>query len=187
MTSFKIGNRELHIEPSKIYWENQLLDNLIEQPTQIRYGIAPIQLDMFTIGTNFKIQLRNEKNDRFNISLKSYFGIGRDNKFQLYEQIADSVWDNFFAMPFSELVEKWENGETIEVAKFLIDAKGITKKLGPHEINFSFDEVKLLPRFDHLLINSKLKDDKFMKLNYLDHWNWPLVNEIINRAINEKE
>jgi hypothetical protein len=85
------------------------------------------------------------------------------------------------------LVEKWENGETIEVAKFLIDSKGITKKLGPHEITFSFDEMKLYPRFDHLLINSKLKDDKFMKLIYLDHWNWPLVNEIVNRAINEKE
>lgn len=183
MNVFKIGNRELHIESSRIYWENQLFDNLIEQPTQIRYGIAPIQLDTFTIGTNFKIQLRNEKNDRLNISLKSYFGIGRSRKYQLYEQIADAIWDNFFAIPFAELVEKWKNGETIEVAKFLIDSNGITKKLGPHKITMNFNEMNLLPRFDHLLINSTLKADKFMKLYYLDHWNWPLVNEIINRAV----
>jgi hypothetical protein len=184
---FKIGNRELHIEPSKIYWENQLFDNLIEQPTEIRYGIAPIELDMFNIGTNFKIQLQNEKNDRLNISLKSYFGIDRSKKHQLYEQIADAIWDNFFAVPFAELVEKWENGKTIEVANFLIDLNGITKKLGPHNITMNFDEMKLFPRFDHLLINSKVKTHKFMKLHYLDHWNWPLVNEIINRAVNEKE
>ena len=183
MPIFNLGNKELHIEPSKVYWENQLFDNLIEHPTQIRYGMTPIQLDMFTIGTNYKIQLRNEKNDRFNISLKSYFGIGRAKKYRLYEQIADSIWDTFFATQFAELVEKWENGETIEVAKFLLDSNGITKKLGPNKITMSFDEMKLFPRFDHLLINSKLKNDKFMKLHYLDHWNWPLINEIVNRAI----
>lgn len=177
---YKVGNKGLHIGETKIFWENQLFDSVIEHPTQIRYGIAPIELDMFTIGRNFKIQLRNENDDRLNISLKSYFGIRKARKHQLYEQIADEIWDQFFATPLAELIYNWENGQKIIIGNFEIDNSSVTCTRG---ITRRFDEMQLLPRFDHLLINSSEQHDKYMKLNYLEDWNWPLVNEILHRAI----
>ncbi|GAA5037369.1 hypothetical protein GCM10011506_33600 [Marivirga lumbricoides] len=187
MKIFKVGNNELHIEPNKIYWDNKLLNSQLENPTQIRYGLAPIQIDMFTIGTNFKIQLRNENKDRLNISLKSYFGIGKTKKHQHYNHIADVIWDAYFSILFTELTQKWEKGETIDIDKFRFDLYGITKSIGTNKITITFDEMKLLPRFDHLLINSKLNTEKFIKLHYLDHWNWPLINEILNLGIRKHE
>lgn len=183
-TKFKIGSKELQIEPTKIYWDNKLINNLVENPTQIRFGIAPIELDMFTIGTNFIIQVRNEKKHQLNISLKSYFGIGSNRRHQLFEQITDAIWDTYFESPFAELIEKWESGETLEVSKFLIDQKGLSKKVGPRNVTIAFDEMTLFPRFDHLLINSSTQSDKFMKIHYLDHWNWPLVSQIIDLKVN---
>ncbi len=181
---FQIGNKELHISEHRIHWENQLFDSVIEQPTEIRFGAAPIELDMFTIGTNYKIQLRNKKNDRLNVSLKSYFGIGRTKKYELFNQIADITWDYFFADHLADLTQRWEGGETISVGAFELDRKGITRKTGSKSISIRFDELKILARFDHLLLNSTEQSDKFIKLNYLKDWNWPVVNEIINRAIN---
>lgn len=179
MEKFNIGDKELCIGPTKIHWENQLFDSFIEHPTKIRFGISPIEFDMFTIGSKFKIELKNEKNEIFKIALNSYFGIGRKRKYQLYDQIVDVIWNNYFAEPFGNLLRDWENGQTISVGKYDIDSYGITRKVGVRGINMSFEEMELLPRFDHLLVNSKVNSNKYLKLIYLDDWNWPLINDIL--------
>jgi hypothetical protein len=183
---FKIGNKQLNIDESKVYWENKLFEGAIEHPTELRYGTQPIELDMFTIGTSHRIELRNANKEKLTISVKSYFGIRRREKFSLYQQIADMIWDNFFEKPFEKIVTDWESGQTISIGRFIIDQNGLTKKGGSDGITMSFDEIQMFHRYDHLLINSKIKVDKFMKLMYLEDWNWPIIHEILCRKVESR-
>ncbi len=182
---YQIGSKELRINKSSISWTNKLLNNIIHEPTEIRYGTAPIEIDMFTIGTKYRIDLRDDDGNTFMVSIKSYFGIGRDKKFNQYQEIADLLWDYFFAERFGLVVSEWEEGKTQRIGKFEIDLTSLTRKVswnGSRGITMSFEEMELLPRFDHLLINSNLQSDKYMKLYYLEEWNWPLIQEILQRT-----
>ena len=119
----KVNAGRMVLIDSKIHWENKLIDKTIEAPTQIRYGVSPIEIDMFTIGTNFKIQLKDIHSNQFNISIKSYLGIGKDRKYELYESLIDNLWDRFFSQSFADMIANWENGETLEIGELRIDSK----------------------------------------------------------------
>lgn len=62
--SFTIGTKILIIEKHKLFWENKIFSNLVENPTEIKYYTSPIQIDLFTIGTKYSIDVRNETKDK---------------------------------------------------------------------------------------------------------------------------
>ncbi|HCX24019.1 MAG: hypothetical protein CMB80_18315 [Flammeovirgaceae bacterium] len=175
--TFNISGNQLSITDSKIHWENKLIDKTIEAPTQIRYGVSPIEIDMFTIGTNFKIQLKDIHSNQFNISIKSYLGIGKDRKYELYESLIDNLWDRFFSQNFADMIANWENGETLEIGELRIDSESIQN----NKVKIKFDDMKILSKWDHILINSQSNLKQFIRIQYLKDWNWPLISEILNR------
>ncbi len=183
MQNFQIGSKELQITETEVRWENKVFDTIVTNPTELRFGLAPIEVDMFTIGTNHKIELRNYEDQQLTVSIKSYFGLGRSRRFGLYEQVIDAIWDRFFADYFGEIVQSWEDGETLFVGNFVINSTGLTKKAGLKTTRIDFEDMRLLPRHGHLLINSKKEEGKYMRLNHLEDWNWPVVNEIVERML----
>ncbi len=177
--SFVIGGKELQITDSKVRWENKMLNSLVHQPNEIKFGGLPIEIDLLTVGTKYQIDLRDETGSTLRIPIKSYFRIGIERRFNLYQEIVTLIWNNFFADMYDSLVNAWENGDTVRIGDYEFDSNGMTRKEGLRGITMTFDEMDLQPRTDHLLINSKIKDDKWTKIIDLEDWNSPLVKELL--------
>lgn len=182
--TYKIGSKELRINRNSILWKNKLLNSTMDIPSEIKYGVTSIDVDMFSIGTKYRIDLKDSEGRVFTISIKSYFGIGKNKKFNQYEEIINVIWNNFFSELFYRVISEWEQGKPQKVGKFEIDSNSLTRieHIGQKKVKMSFDEMELLPRFDHLLINSKHDSNKYLRLYYLEDWNWHLVYDILERA-----
>ena len=172
---YEIGGKWLRIEGQKVEWENSLLTSSVEQPNEMRFGVAPIRLEHWAIGTKFMIELRRDGGKALQIPIKYYFGIGRTKKVALYRELVDLFIDNYMDDAWSLSLHRWESGETLYVGKFVVDAKGVCKQYGTHKTFIAFEEMQVVERMGHLLINCKNDPKRYMKLEFLKDWNWPLV------------
>jgi len=50
-----VGDHTLVLEQHKIFWEDRILSNQVEDPIELIFGVKPIEIDMFQIGTNYKV------------------------------------------------------------------------------------------------------------------------------------
>ena len=75
IASFKIGGDTLSITTNGVQWSNKIIDSYISNPVEIRYGTRPIELEAFTIGSNYRLELRDKDKNRLIVSLNSYFRI----------------------------------------------------------------------------------------------------------------
>ena len=183
VSSFKIGRELLTVNSEGVQWENRILDGSISKPVEIRYGTRPIELDMFTIGSNYRLELRDSEKNKLTVSMKSYFGINGTRKFDLIQKIADSIWDEFFANRFCDLIKEWEDGLTIHIDKYKIDSESISRD----NTFIKFSEMDIVNRSDHFIIDSKLNSRLYMNISYLKVWNWPLIQSILNRVIEKQQ
>jgi hypothetical protein len=181
---FQIGSKELNIDDKSIFWSNRVFDRIITNPTLIKYGTAPIQIEMFTVGVAYRVDLKDDQGNTFSISIRSFFGIGRNRKFNQFHEIADLIWDRFFEDRFSQIITDFDEGKTLHIGRFEISADGFTRKNKNDSADFqmSFDEMVLLPRYDHLLINSNVNTNKYIRIYYLEEWNWPYIQTLLQIA-----
>lgn len=137
---------------------------------------------MFSIGVNDVIELQDSNGSNLNINFKSYLGFNSKRNRQFHDQVADYIWEEYFSNEFGETIERWRIGETINIEGYELDATGLTAVSGFKKVHMMFSEMKLLPQYDHLLIDSDLDETKYLRLYYLDIWNWPLIYDILKRG-----
>ncbi len=141
---FELRNKNLYLEDYRVFLDNIFINKSVEAPTEIKYVLSPIRLEMFTLGTRFKIELRNEKKDRLAIVINSYFNIDFNNKFGLYNEIADSIWNNHFQSLLEIIVSRWASGETIKIGRYELDQVKISKTYGINSKTVSIDYCNTL-------------------------------------------
>ncbi len=181
--SFKVGRRTLMIEKDQIFWDTKIDRNKVHTPIEIRYGVAPIQIDMFTLGSNYKIELRNQDKSKITIPFRVYFGLKRQEKVTGFDVVLKHIWEEFFEKRFDDLIDLWEGGESLKIGKFLIDQSSITKESFGTVITLDFDDIIVEERIDSLVLNSKSDSTKYMTAQYLEDWNWPLLYNILESTL----
>lgn len=181
--SFKVGRRTLMIEKDQIFWDTKIDRNSVHTPIEIRYGVAPIQVDMFTLGSNYKIELRNQDKSKITIPFRVYFGLKRKEKVTGFDVVLKHIWEEFFEKRFDDLIDLWEGGESLKIGKFLIDQGSITKESFGTAVTLEFDDIQIEERIDSLVLSSESDSRKYMTIQYLEDWNWPLLYNILEVSI----
>lgn len=176
---FQVGSKWLRIDQTTVGWDNTLLTSIVKTPNQIRYSVNSIELEQWSIGTKYLIELRGDEGKTLSIPFKSYFGIGRKRKYEIFNEVIDVLMDYFFIDPWNQILERWADGETWSIGKYEMGPEGITKSYSDRAVFIAFDDMKALNRYDHVLINSISDHKKFMKLDFRQDWNWPLVNKML--------
>jgi hypothetical protein len=132
----------------------------------IKYGYAPIQLDMYTIGSRYFLHLQT-KDDTLALNFRSFFRIKKKAQYEKFQSLLNAIWKDTVVRIVSEMVARHEEGKTFSVGDCIVSAEGIT--IGRRIIKW--EDVSFQANYDKLTINSRRDLNTFTNLYYLDTYN----------------
>jgi len=166
---FDTRKRSLLISENFIKFENKdLKDNSFttfnkEDIAGIRYGIHFIKGLEFYIGREYQIFIRNKENKELKVFFKLFYARKLNEKHQLYCDIVDELWKNFFGEISHNYFEKFKNNEAFNIANVHIFGNKIT--FDKQEI--LFEDLGIKRYNHHFIIYSKEDHYKNKMLYYL--------------------
>lgn len=138
-----------------------------DELTSIRYGIKPLQFDMFNTGAVYLVDLKDIHRNEINIRLKSYFFMKRKLYNELFENISDIVWEKISPKLISDKLTLLENRQSFSIGDCEVREEGIyvNKKdlIGWHE-------CYMQKNYDRLVINSRTNSKLYAVLPYAEYW-----------------
>jgi hypothetical protein len=132
----------------------------------IKYGYAPIQLDMYTIGSRYTIDLKTN-DQQLLLSFKSYFGIKKHRQYRKFASLLDSIWDSTVTRLTDEMFAHCQANKPFNIGNCIISPDGITYK------NFliTWNDLTYQANYNKLTLNSKSNDKVWTNLYYLETYN----------------
>jgi hypothetical protein len=171
-SSFGRVNKRLKISDGKLVFISHQID--LQSVTHFKYGVEPIQVDMFYVGRKLVIELKSDEHVK--IVFKSYFGFSWKDFSILYGNILSEVWQDTAIRIFDESIESLRRGETVTVGKCALSREGI-----------SFDNFKINLRdlsyqknYNKLTLNSKSNAKIFTNLYYLEDYNVDVLMAVLD-------
>lgn len=182
---FDTRKRALIIDEERIRFENKDLKNdlftVIDKKdiTGIRYGIHFINGYHFTVGREYLIFIRLSSGNELRISFKLFYGRKLKEKHQLYVEIVDALWDNFFNDILDQYDRKLENSEVLTIAG--IEIAGDRIKFNRSEILFK--DLDLKQYYHYFMVFSKKNPHLNKMLYYLKDQDAVILLNILNNII----
>ncbi|WP_294298615.1 hypothetical protein [uncultured Chryseobacterium sp.] len=182
---FDTRKRALIIDEERIRFENKDLKNdlftVIDKKdiTGIRYGIHFINGYHFTVGREYLIFIRLSSGNELGISFKLFYGRKLKEKHQLYVEIVDALWDNFFNDILDQYDRKLENSEVLTIAG--IEIAGDRIKFNRSEILFK--DLELKRYYHYFMVFSKKNPHLNKMLYYLKDQDAVILLNILNNII----
>jgi len=185
---FQIGKNLLIITDQKVQLIDGILNKSLINPSQFRFGIRPIELDPFTIGTKFQIDLMDKLDRSLSIEIISYLKIRENRKLKLYEQILDLLWENFFLRKLSNYQEALNDGEIVSLGNFQLCKEWIKKvrKDPKKDTLIEIEDALILRHWAKLIIKSKFDATKNISIDTLKEWNAPFIYALLDNLKGEK-
>jgi hypothetical protein len=172
-SSFDREKERLKISQDIISFEKKEFE--LRKTVELKYGVAPIQVDMFTIGRKYIIELKNPEK-RFAITFRSYFGISNNYFSDLYTKIINGIWNMTGLRIVHEAIQKLKSGETFKVGDYSISQNGILIK----NVLVSWDNLSYQKNYDRLTLNHKTNHKVWTNVYYLETYNFDVIIGILD-------
>lgn len=132
----------------------------------IRFGYAPIRLDMFSIGSRFMVDLLTDKQE-MRINFRSFFGFGKNREYRKYSELLDQLWDPVVVRLLNELIAIIESGDSVNVDRCKITPEGVIY----NKQVIRWDDLSYQVNYNRLTINSNSNSKVFTNLYYTETYN----------------
>jgi hypothetical protein len=176
----------LTIEPSLSFHDHLLSVNgkTISMPdvTDMKYGYAPIRLDMFTIGSRFMIDLKTPA-DSVTVNFRSYFGINKAKQQQKFSMLLEAIWDSALVRLLDEMTERIEKGEPVSVGRCHITEQGIRYK----DFLIAWNDLSFQVNYNRLTLNSKSNATVWTNLYFVETYNVQVLMYFLERKFEHEE
>src|SRR5262245_18594982 len=104
--AFTFIDKSIVVDNNTLLVDNKTLSLLVV--TSIKYGWAPIRIDMYTTGGRDTIELKTPQN-KLQVSFRSYFGISKQQQSEKFHKLLEAVWDATVVRLHDEMVDKVSN------------------------------------------------------------------------------
>jgi hypothetical protein len=131
--------------------------------TAVKYGWMPIQLDMFTIGSRYMLQVKNSKKE-LQVNFRSWLGIRKNYQYAKFSALMDAVWELTVVRLLNEMIDRIDTGNTVQVGKCNLSPEGILVK------NFliAWDDLAYQKNYNKLTLNSRSNQSVWTNLFYTE-------------------
>jgi hypothetical protein len=163
---FKVTKKEITFGEKKL---------TLSKVTELRYGMEPIQFDMFNVGRKYIIELKTS-NEQLTIILKSYFTFSKKYFFDLYTRIINSIWENTGFRIINESIEQIIKGHSITIGNCTISTEGIFFNNNLTEWN----NLSYQKNYDRITLNNKSNYKLWTNLYYIETNNIIILSGILD-------
>lgn len=89
----------------------------------LRYGVNWIKGYRFIVGRHYFIEIKDIEDKIFKIKLKSYYGLKREAYFELWNEIMNRLWQNYFLGMLNSYIALYEAKQPFELTgvRFLFE------------------------------------------------------------------
>lgn len=152
------------------------------KPIAIKYGTSPIDFYEIRLGHNYKIQLMDLEGVVLTIPLKVYFGIGRAEKYKLYESILNTLWDHHFEELQESISNEFNQGKSINFGdKYVLAPEGL--HINSRQQFIPFELMSISDRFDHLVVDHLTEKKVYTNIYYLEVWNSSILYQMLHSIV----
>ncbi len=124
-SSFNSERKRVIVTKEEISLNDKKL--FLAEITEFMYGLEPIQVDMFYIGTKYIIDLKTP-NNQLSIVFKTYWGLSRKDIYKHYTNILNGIWEKTGVRLVNDAIDRILNDELIVVGNCTISKRGILFK-----------------------------------------------------------
>lgn len=174
---------QLIIHPEYISYQNTRIEKI--DIMECRFGIRWLDGLKFTIGRDYQIFIRDKKNQVLKISFKTFYGINKKVLSKKFNDILDKLWDCYFSEIVSDYLNKFGDGEAVNIANVKIlseyviikSAAGFIEK----EVQIKWEDLGAKNYATYFALYS-LSDSRNINrgYNFKDDWNtWVLQSFIL--------
>lgn len=145
----------------------------------------------FTFGREYQIFIKNKLGKEIKISFKTYLGNKKHDYHSKYQEILDSLWDNFFLDIINSCIDKHNNGEDFQIENVLFTRDYISLKvdklLKQKEIKILWNDIRTKNYHTYFSIYSIINPTDINRaFNYLDDWNTGIIYSVLRTILRDK-
>jgi hypothetical protein len=172
-SSFSSPDKELVIQGNELLFDFKKIK--LDDVTEFKYGIEPIQVDMFSVGRKYIIDLKS-KDEKVVIVFKSYFGLSKAYFDSLFNRTLIELWNGTAVRISDESINKIINGDSIVIGKCIVSLQGITY----NNFLICWNDLIYQKRYNSLTISSRSNANAWTNLYYTQVYNVDVVMTVID-------
>jgi len=154
-----------------------------EDIVSFRYGVNWITGYQFTIGRQYVIELLDTKKQVTSIKLTSYYQVKRKRYYQLYADIINRLWANYFAEKLNDYYDLYKKKAEFKVSDVNFHPFGISWYDGGIFCN----DIALRNYFTYFMINKTDDLNKPKRCSFKNDWDALLLQVLLKKIIEEQD
>lgn len=162
--------------------ERQLMNSEV---SKFRYGIKWINGLHFAIGRIYSIDIEDKLGNQINLRLRSLYGINKKSLGDAYVQIVNYLYDNYFTNISKQYLNRFDRGESFELAGVNISAEGIY--LNEKSGLVTWKNLGSAAYATYYTLYPKSNPNNYSAFNYLDDWNTGVLYSVSRQILINKE
>jgi hypothetical protein len=155
-----------------------------ESITGFRYGISWINGYAFTIGRQYFIEIQNDQQKVTHIKLGSYYSIRKKLYNQIWSDIIQQLWLNYFVHVFNYYYDLYKIHQTFELCGIEFHFDGIGWDF---QNILQWDEIAISSYYTYFMIyNSNNKRQKKSR-SFANDWNAVILQALLKEIVEERK
>jgi hypothetical protein len=145
----------------------------------------------FTFGREYQIFIKNKVGKEIKINFKTYCGNKKHEYHSKYQEILDSLWDNYFSEIINNYIEKHNKGEDFQIEDVVFTKDYISLKVDnlvkQKEIKILWNDIRTKNYQTYFAIYSITNPKDLNKaFSYLDDWNTGIIYSVLRTILRDK-
>ena len=184
---FDIGKKQLIISDQRIQLLDGIMDQVLLNPTQFRFGSRPIEMQPFTLGSKYLIEIKDDLDRKITLEWNSYLNFGKKKILDSYDGVLDKLWMYFFKERLKKYNQILDEGGVVTLGNYQLSREWIKKvnKEKNRERTISMDNTVVIRNWDQLIIKSKFDPELIFRIDTLNEWNFPFIYSLLDRLKSE--
>ncbi len=189
-SSFYDRKRKLILSPNYIEFEDNDLANgsntkfETKDINSFRYGVKWINGYAFTFGRIYSIEIKNNEGKIIHLKLKSIYGIRKNELFQKYASIINSLLDLYFIPIAEKHIQLYYNKEEFNFGPIKITPEGIELK---NKKTILWKDLYTKNYYTKYSVSSKTNKNDYCIFEYNEDWNTAVLFSVIEKILLDKK
>jgi len=148
--------------------------------SEFRYGVTWTRGYRFVIGRQYWIEIKSRQHEATKIKLKSIYGIKREVYGDMWSEIINQLWTNYFAAILAEQIELYNKLEVFEFAgiKFLYEGISWDTKN-----KLLWDEIALSNYKTYFMLHHAQNLKQHKSFTFAIDWNALLLQYLLKHIV----